>query len=247
MSGEHIDYGVDAPGVIRGMLIAGSAGVTAGAAATALGSRPVRWVGALLALGSAAPLGLGLAMVGYTRAGKYRLRDWMLARHRWRGDERVLDVGAGRGLMAIGAARLLTSGRVTALDVWRAEDLSDNGAEQLRANAIAAGVDSCVDIVTGDARALSLDTGSVDVVLSVLCLHNIEPAADRDEAVREIARVLAPGGRALLADYQGTARYATVLRDAGCVVESLHNLVRFCRSLMWVVEARKPDFGASAV
>src|SRR5438552_9399431 len=43
--------------------------------------------------------------------GKRLVRDWMLRRIPWRGDERVLDVGCGRGLMMIGAAERLTTGR----------------------------------------------------------------------------------------------------------------------------------------
>ena len=241
MSDNGVDYGVDAPGVIRGMLVVGTTAIAAGTAATVLARAPIaRWGGALVVAGGAVPLGLGVAMVGYARGGKHRLREWMLARQHWRGDEQVLDVGAGRGLMAIGAAGRLTTGRVTALDVWRSEDLSGNGADQLRANAAAEGVADRIEVLTGDARAIPLPDASMDVVLSVLCLHNIEPVTERDLACREIARVLRPGGRALIADYQGTARYADVFRRAGLIVQARHNLVRFCRSLMWVVEVHRP-------
>jgi ubiquinone/menaquinone biosynthesis C-methylase UbiE len=53
------------------------------------------------------------------------------------------------------------------------------------------------------------------VVLSALALHNIPDAAGRQQAIREIARVLRPGGRAVLVDIQHTADYVRALRECG--------------------------------
>jgi ubiquinone/menaquinone biosynthesis C-methylase UbiE len=156
-----------------------------------------------------------MSMTMYAFVGKLRLRDWMLAFRPWRGDEVVVDIGAGRGLMSIGAAKMVPKGKVIAVDVWRQEDLTGNNAESLTANAIAEGVDERIQIKTADARELSLETSSADVVLSVLCLHNIEPEADRMKACREIIRVLKPGGQALIADYIGVASYAREFKAAG--------------------------------
>ena len=44
----------------------------------------------------------------------------------WRGDEQGLDVGCGRGLMLIGAAKRLTSGKAASIDLWHERDQSSN-------------------------------------------------------------------------------------------------------------------------
>lgn len=242
MRDDEPDYGVDAPGVMRGLTAGGVAGVAAGGlAAAALRHKGLRGAGALAAIGSLVPLGLGLAMRGYARGGKRRVRDWILARHAWRGDETVLDVGAGRGLLAIGAAERLTTGRVIALDCWRAEDLSGNGADALRANCALRGVADRVTIMTGDAAAMPIPDSSVDVVLSLLCLHNIEDADRREAACAEIVRVLRPGGRVLIGDYVKTADYARAFTARSLAVTGPISLVGVARSLMWVVDATKTE------
>ena len=37
---------------------------------------------------------------------------------RWRGDEQVLDVGTGRGLMLIGTAQDVPAGLAIGIDIW---------------------------------------------------------------------------------------------------------------------------------
>jgi len=241
-SDDGIDYGVDAPGVMRGLWGGGAAGATLGTVAAVLSPWPVlAAAGAAVAVVALVPLTLGTMMMAYAAVGKRRFRDWMLARHAWRGDEHVLDVGAGRGLMTVGAARLVPRGRVTAIDVWRAEDLGGNGPEALAANLAAAGVADRVSVETADARRLGLPDASVDVAVSVLCIHNIEPAPDRGKALAEIARVLRPGGTAYVADYTGAAGYARRFRDLGLEVAGPVNAIPVAFSLMFLVEARKPS------
>ena len=123
-------YGLDAPGVVVGNAAAGVAALAgAGLGWPALRRRhPVAaavvagWLG-VWGLVAAAQAGL---MVRSSRTGKLRERDRLLQDLPWRGDEWVLDVGCGRGLLLIGAAKRLTSGRAVGLDLWRRQDQAGN-------------------------------------------------------------------------------------------------------------------------
>jgi ubiquinone/menaquinone biosynthesis C-methylase UbiE len=190
--------------------------VTAVLATTAQGR--LRWTAALTgtaALAALIPAGLGL---DYVLAGKLALRDRVMDAVGWRGDEVVLDVGSGAGLLAVAAAHRVPRGRVVAVDLWVAKDLSSNSADRLRRNAELDGVLDRVEIRTGDARALDLPADSVDVVVSSLCLHNIADTVGRRAAVTEIARVLRPAGTVVVADLAGTHDIAQWLTEAGLIV-----------------------------
>ncbi len=67
----------------------------------------------------------GFLYLFYVKSGKFGHREVMLSLHEWRGDEQVLDVGCGRGLLLAGAAKRLAGtggGHATGLDIWSNED-----------------------------------------------------------------------------------------------------------------------------
>lgn len=70
----------------------------------------------------------------------------------WRGDELVLDVGCGRGLLLIGAAHRLNSGRAVGVDLWVPGAVSGNGPQAVAENATSEGVAGRVELTQGDAR-----------------------------------------------------------------------------------------------
>lgn len=226
-SSAREDYGIDAPGAVRGLGLGGTLFVAIGAAA-ALSQGRVRispdlldtaqrngfWIGAWLLLAS-------LWMLASSRWLKARVMRRLLAMRAWRGDEAVLDVGCGRGLVAIGAARRLDrGGSVRGVDIWQARDLSENSPARATANARAAGVAQRVTFDTGDARKLPYADASFDVVASMTAIHNISGAAGRDTAIAEMVRVVRPGGQILLFDIRYARRYARLLRDSGASVRT---------------------------
>lgn len=229
------DYGIDAPTVVRNLtivlivllVVAGGWRLAAGA----WGDGPQLLVD--VACGNA----FGVAvMLWSSRVGKFRVRDRLLDSIAWRGDERVLDVGCGRGLAAIGAAHRLTTGHATGVDLWSQRDLSNNGPEAARANAEAEGVRTRVTFETGDARRLPFADASFDVVVSMTALHNIASADDRATALAEIARVLAPGGRLALFDIFKTREYRARLAGLGFTDIALSRPV-----FLWLMPGRRID------
>lgn len=131
----HSEFGVDAPGVVA-QFFAGSVGLaTVGVALVARRAGRRRVLLAVPLFTAAGGLGLlGVSMLLNFSTGKQRLRDHILRQRVWRGNELILDVGAGCGLMAIGAAKRAPLGQVIALDIWSTKDLFGNSPEALRRN-----------------------------------------------------------------------------------------------------------------
>jgi SAM-dependent methyltransferase len=226
------DYGLDAPGAVRNLFIAAGAGLL-----TWLTVVTHLWSG-VLDLGPLrfrlGPMSLGVAlgscfmgawMAWDSKFGKVRERERLLDFLTWTGRERVLDVGCGRGLLLIGAAKRLTGGgeggggSAVGIDLWQQEDLSGNRPEATLENARLEGVAERVEVHTADMRKIPFPDGSFDTVLSMNAIHNIYSAPGRAAAIAEITRVLKPGGTALIVDIRHIRQYAAALRAGGCTVQ----------------------------
>jgi SAM-dependent methyltransferase len=217
-----VNYGQDAPGIRLGMLGIAVAGAIIFIAATHILGDSIGKLQVLVqALGLLAFLygaWMGAYMTWSTHVGKLRTRDTLLALvgqlRPWKGDESVLDVGCGRGLMLIGAAKLLTaSGTACGVDLWRSQDQSGNDPQATKLNAEREGVADRIQIRTGDARELPLPDSSVDVVMSHWVVHNIDAERDRIKALDEMWRVLRPGGVLVLADIAYVENYCDYLKS----------------------------------
>jgi arsenite methyltransferase len=222
------DYGLDAPGVVRNLFLAGGAGLVL-ALLNLLGVWSGRVVvGPIAGVKLVFPLAsmglwtgmvctaMGLWMIWTSRVGKVRERDRLLDHILWTGHERVLDVGCGRGLMLIGAAKRLTNGKAIGVDIWKAEDLSGNRPESTLDNARREHVADRVEVQTADMRQLPFPKDTFDVIVSSAAIHNLYSAADRRKAIAEIARVLKPGGQAVIDDIRHHTEYAATFLEHGC-------------------------------
>jgi arsenite methyltransferase len=200
-------YGIDAPGVIRNLFIAGAVCFIVPIFI------PVIKIGALSIdvswlFWSAAYISLsGFLMLFYSLYGKYKHRDRIINMITWKGDEQVLDIGTGKGLLMIGAAKKLTTGKSTGIDIWNAEDLTGNNIGNALQNAEIEGVEEKVVIKNENVMSMSFVDDSFDIILSNLCLHNIYNKDGRNTACNEIARVLKKGGTGIISDFRHVREY----------------------------------------
>ena len=108
---------------------------------------------------------------------------------------RVLDLGCGTGSLVVMLKRRHPSARVAAID--------PDPKALARARAKAARAGAAVDFQQGFADALPYESGAFDRVLSSLMLHHLTDA-EKDAALRETFRVLAPGGTLHVLDFTET-------------------------------------------
>ena len=131
--------------------------------------------------------------------------------------ETVLDLGSGAGTdVLISARRVGATGKAIGLD------MTDEMLALARVNAAEAGVGN-VEFVKGYIEDIPLADGSVDVVISN-CVINL--AADKRKVLREVARVLRPGGRFAVSDVIADADMDEATRSdmkqwTGCIAGAL--------------------------
>jgi SAM-dependent methyltransferase len=151
--------------------------------------------------------------------------------------DHLADIGCGAGLIAMTLAPWLE--RIYAVDI--SPSLIDRARKNL------AGVNN-VDLKVGSLTELPLTDVFVDKLLAYSVLQYLGDESNVSQALREVARVLKPGGRALLAANPDPARrlaYEAVVREradqaaAECEISLLDDLV-------WLPGAKLLELAAAA-
>lgn len=105
---------------------------------------------------------------------------------------RILDLATGTGDLAIALAEEIRSAHVLGID------LSQRMLDEARRKVSELGLDERVLLAPGDAEAIELSDGAVDVVTVAFGVRNF---GNLERGLQEIARVLRPGGTAVILEF----------------------------------------------
>jgi ubiquinone/menaquinone biosynthesis C-methylase UbiE len=210
---KRVNYGIDALYIIKNLIFAGI--VIIFLSLIIYMQFSFGMFAFFLGIGGFILLLKSVLMLYTSKISKLKQRKIVVSLGQLKGDEQILDIGCGRGLILIEAAKQLTSGKAIGLDIWESEDLTGNTKDAAEDNAKIENVLNKVEFVEGDARQLPFLATSFDVVFSSMALHNIPSERERIKAIREIVRVLKPNGRFVIQDIKSTTLYYKVFQKAG--------------------------------
>lgn len=215
------DYGIDKPDRVRALAMVGLVLIGTGlsqfiALQGAVDIWPEIILSICLWIGVLMMLAAGI-MLWSSKSGKASLASQMMDELRWRGREKVLDVGCGRGLLAIIAAHKAPLGEMVGIDVWSQEQLSENTKESAMENAETERVADRVRFEDGDVTDLRWGPNSFDMIVSSFCIHAVASRKARNKAVAELIKLLRPGGQIAILDILHTNEYKKVFEQQGLV------------------------------
>jgi SAM-dependent methyltransferase len=109
---------------------------------------------------------------------------------------RILDGGCGAGRTTVALGRAYSGVRIVALDRFDADYIEAGGQQLLERNLHLANLTSQVDIKRGDLTALPFPDATFDAAVSAHAIDHL--GAQAPNGLREMLRILKPGGRFLL-------------------------------------------------
>lgn len=240
MNACKVNYGINAPNVVRNLFLFSFALLALAIFSFQIQNILWFWIVFLYSF----PMFLALFTTGCwmlygIKIVKPKIASKMIQSLDLKGNEKLLDLGCGRGLLLCEAAKNLPYGEAHGIDLWSNKDQSNNKPEKTLENADREGVKQRVIIHTGDVRALPFSDATFDAVVSSLCLHNIRDRKEREKALSEALRILKPGGKFVIADLYRVKEYAEFLIAQGLNVKYSKPNYSYCPPIM-IVEGAKP-------
>jgi len=194
----------------------------------------------LIIMGGIALFSVTVAGTGVwsSRVGKMIMRDKLIAELNLKGTENVLDIGCGRGLLTVGIAKKLTTGKVIGLDHWKSTLEYNYTRQMAERNIVCEGVGNVAEIEDGDAMKLQFENDKFDIITSSLAMHHItEPRL----AIKEMWRGLKPGGTIAIADLP-ISLFRKLIEDTGFEIVLVKPLVRlFFIKMRLIIAIKKQD------
>jgi SAM-dependent methyltransferase len=237
-------YGIDEPRTLAELLIAGILAVAVGIIISAYtaSSSPREADAALIGGPGVGFLILVVAAALYwsSRLGKPREMTKLVSSIPWGGEETVLDLGCGRGLATVMAAKKLQTGYAVGVDTWSKARVSGNDPLSVLANAAHENVGAKVLAVKAQSTQLPFADKAVDVIISGVAIHHLVPRRQRESLFSEMARVLKDGGRVGILDAGNGTEYSALLEKMGMRDIEMHRLRFSSFPPFHMVMARKP-------
>jgi ubiquinone/menaquinone biosynthesis C-methylase UbiE len=127
----------------------------------------------------------------------------------------VLDVGCGTGTLLLAVAeRVGPSGALHGIEP--SPEMAAHARQKAEARRVS------LEVVEGSADSLPYPPASFDAVFCTLVFHHL-PRPMQEGAIREMRRVLRPGGRAVIVDWQRPKSFARAITSPMFLVYLLHN------------------------
>lgn len=128
---------------------------------------------------------------------------------------RILELGAGAGALSVRLHAEYPGSAITVTDFDPAQLESSRESFRRQLGSTPAGV----EFRQVDARTLPFPDASFDAVFAIMMLHHVEARhsdyQERPAALREIRRVLAPGGKLVFMDFSRTKEMLATLTELG--------------------------------
>lgn len=121
-----------------------------------------------------------------------------------RGNEVVLDVGAGTGRFSLALAKKLRGGKVICLD------LSVEMLKRLKHKGEKEGFKDAIQILRGEASSIGLKNESIDLIVSNNVFHEL---LNPEGVLMELLRVLKPNGWMIITDFRDTGFSKLICRS----------------------------------
>ena len=135
---------------------------------------------------------------------RLRIREELIKLVQPKEGDRVLDVGTGGGLLAIGFAKADKNVKATGIDLW----IPGSGGTSIKTakrNAEIEGVADRVEFKKADVRDIPYPDNCFDIVVASFVLHMVYK--NREVAFKEMIRVLKPGGKFAIIEPPGGYRW----------------------------------------
>lgn len=111
-------------------------------------------------------------------------------------DTTFMDVACGRGAYTLAAAQIINKeGRLYAVDLWT------EGIEILEKEAASKGIKNLKTFVGDVAHKIPVEDDCVDVCLMATVLHDLVAETVDQQALKEITRVIKPGGTLAIVEF----------------------------------------------